>query len=92
MKCKQQRFTNIPFLYGIRANPTMPNISHNPTTLNIPHPSTTPNIPQIQQPIIVTHLSNFAQSITKLNKENYMTWCGLVEPFLKGHDLHGFTN
>jgi hypothetical protein len=51
----------------------MPNIFHNPTTLNIPHTPTMPNIPQIQQPIPVTHLSNFAKSITKLNKENYMT-------------------
>jgi hypothetical protein len=71
-------------------NPSMPTIPQNPTTPIIPHTPTTPNIPQIQQPIPVTHLSSFAQSITKLNKENYLTWRGLVEPFLKGHDLHGF--
>jgi hypothetical protein len=65
--------------------------THTETTPNIIETNPiTPNITQTQQPAPVTQLSSFAQSITKLHKENYMSWRGLVEPFLKGHDLYGF--
>jgi hypothetical protein len=65
-----------------KTNPITPNSTEtNPNT---------PNLTQTQPPIPVTQLSSFAQSITKLHKDNFMRWRGLVEPFLKGHDLYGF--
>jgi hypothetical protein len=66
----------------------MASSSTNTETHTETNPST-PNFTQTQQPA-VTQLSSFAQSITKLHKENYMSWRGLAEPFLKGHDLYGF--
>jgi hypothetical protein len=42
------------------------------------------------QNILIAPLANFAQNITKLNKSNFLTWHGLVKPFLRGHDLYGF--
>jgi hypothetical protein len=63
----------------------------NPITQNSTETNpTTANLTQTQPPIPVTQLSSFAQSITKLHKDNFMSWRGLVEPFLKGHDLYGF--
>jgi hypothetical protein len=83
---------------SIETTPTTPNTINNqqpnqitPNTIN--NQQTNPitlNTIDIQQPILVAPLSSFAQSITKLNKSNFMTWRGLVEPFLHGHDLYGF--
>jgi hypothetical protein len=78
--------------------PTTPNTINNqqpnqitPNTINNQQTNQiTPNTIDTQQPIPVAPLSSFAQSITKLNKGNFMTWRGLVEPFLHGHDLYGF--
>jgi hypothetical protein len=78
--------------------PTTPNTINNqhpnqitPNTINNQQTNPiTPNTIDTQQPIPVAPLSSFAQSITKLNKSNFMTWHGLVEPFLRGHDLYGF--
>jgi hypothetical protein len=55
-------------------------------------PINTQQFPPIntQQLPPVTPISNFAQSITKLNKGNFMTWRRLVESFLCGHNLYGF--
>jgi hypothetical protein len=69
---------------------TNPNTTEQPTQ-QLP-PINTQQLPPIntQQLPPVTLISSFAQSITMLNKGNFMTWRRLVESFFRGHNLYGF--